>query len=107
MSLTLFIELNQALGEVRNKTALLQRNGTDYDLTFDLFELSRHYESPSVSTKPYVDYLAALLNMFAHLCLNSFWKAIFAMRSIGLDESHILCCTTMDHDTFHVHEALK
>lgn len=84
-----------------------QRNQNQYELIFDLHELTRKYETKGVETWPYVNYICAVVNLYAHMCLSANTQAIKHMAEIGLTEAHILQCIHKDTEKLLIHEKLK
>jgi len=78
-----------------------------YELVFDLHELTKNFEAKGKETWPYVDYICAVVNMYANMCLTANTKAIKQMFEIGLNESHILLCIHKDTDRLNIHEKIK
>ena len=52
---------------------------------------------------PYIDYMAAVINMYSHLCLSRNHHAINKIKEIGLSYEHIISCINNKH----IHEKLK
>ena len=84
-----------------------QRTANEYELIFDMHELTKNYETKGRETWPYIEYICAVLNLYAHMCLSANQKAIKLVQETGLDESHILCCISSDRERLIIHEKLK
>jgi hypothetical protein len=84
-----------------------QRNQNQYELIFDLHELTRNFNAKGKETWPYIEYICAVLNLYSHMCLSANTKAIKQMFEIGLNESHILLCIHRDTDRLIIHEKIK
>ena len=72
-----------------------------------MHELTKNYETKGRETWPYIDYIVAVLNLYAHMCLSANSKAIKLVQETGLDESHILCCISADKERLIIHEKFK
>ena len=107
MDLQHFIDLNPILGEIKDNFNMQQRSANEYELIFDIHELTKNYETKGKETWPYIDYICAVLNMYAHMCLSANQKAIKLVTETGLDEAHILCCISSDRERLIIHEKLK
>jgi hypothetical protein len=70
MSVGMFIERNPILGELQDNFKMTQSTTTEYELIFDMHELSKSYDLKGKETWPYVDYIAAVINLYAHMCLS-------------------------------------
>ena len=84
-----------------------QRNQNQYELIFDIHELTRNYSTKGKETRPYIDYICAVLNLYAMMCLSANVKAIRKMMDIGLNEPHILLCIHKDTERLTIHEQIK
>jgi hypothetical protein len=75
-------------------------------MTWDLHELTKNYSNKGKETWPYVDYICAVVNLYATMCLSANTKAIKLMSEIGLDEATVLLCIHKDSDKLNIHEKL-
>ena len=112
MDMGTFIENNPMLGEITDNFNMQQRDARakQYDPIFDIHELSKNYslgEQSKFNVAPYVQYIGACLNLYAHVCIGGNDAAIKAVIDSGTDESHILCALTADTTRLTVHEQLK
>jgi len=107
MSLDNFIADNPILGETNDHYNMQQKNQNQYEIIFDMHELTKNYGKQGKNTEPYVDYICAVLNMYAHICIGGNASAIKKLQEIGLDEGHILLVTHMDNPTLRIHEKFK
>jgi hypothetical protein len=107
MSLGAFIESNPILGELQDNFKMTQTTEREYELIFDMHELSKSYDIKGKETWPYVDYIATVISLYAHMCLSGNKRAIKCIQETGIDESHILCCISQDNERLVIHEKLK
>jgi hypothetical protein len=98
MDLEKFLENNPTLAQIQDNFNMQQRNQQQYELIFDLHEMTRNYETKGKETWPYIDYICAVINLYAHMCLSANTKAIKQMADVGLDEAHILLCIHEHHE---------
>jgi len=71
MSLNDFLLDNPILSQIQDNFNMQQRNQNQYELVFDLHEMTKRYEMKGLETKPYIDYLCAVLILYAHICLSA------------------------------------
>ena len=76
MSLPEFLENNPILGEIQDNFNMQQRSQNQYELIFDLHEMTRNFETKGKETWPYIDYICAVIQMYAHMCLSGNTRAI-------------------------------
>jgi len=76
MSVGKFIKNNPILGEMTDNFKMTQTTQTEYELIFDMHELSKSYDVKGKETWPYVDYISAVINFYAHMCLSCNLRAI-------------------------------
>jgi len=107
MSLQEFLNNNPILGAVQDNFNMQQRSQNQYELIFDMHELTRNQETKGKETWPYVDYICAVLNLYAHMSLGANVKAIKQLQGIGLDEAHILLCIHRDTERLTINEKIK
>lgn len=109
MSLEEFGRLNPILQENANDFDLVQRQTNQYDMVLDLHDMTRKCSTPGIEMWKYIDYICAVINMYAHVCLSANVKAIQKLKTpaVGLDESHILLCIHHDTDMLIIHEKFK
>jgi len=106
-----FKESNPLLGQIHNTENMHQHNNqkAQFDLIFDLHELTLNYDAAdsSKSTRPFIDYICAVVNLYGYLCLSSNQEAINLVGKTGLTDSHISLCIHKDKETLIIHEKLK
>mmetsp|Transcript_30174 Transcript_30174/g.46117 ORF Transcript_30174/g.46117 Transcript_30174/m.46117 type:complete len:120 (-) Transcript_30174:7066-7425(-) len=107
MTLSDFMQNNPILADIQDNFNMQQRSQNQYELIFDLHEMTKNYETKGKETWPYIDYICAVLNMYAHMCLSSNDKSIKALKGTGIDESFVLCCIHEDTDKLVLHEKFK
>lgn len=107
MDLKTFVSNNPILGQIQDNFNMQQRVQNQYELIFDMHELTKNYETKGKETWPYIDYICAVIKLFGHLCLSANTKAIQAVQETGLDESHVLCCIAPDNERLIIHEKFK
>ena len=107
MTLPEFINQNPILGEIQDNFNMQQRSQNQYELIFDLHEMTRNYETKGKETWPYIDYICAVISLYAHMCLSGNQRAIKEVQQVGLNESHILCCICQDNERLVIHEKIK
>ena len=76
-------------------------------MIFDIHELTKNYNSKGKETWPYIDYICAVVNMYAHVCLSGNVKGIKSLINLGIDENLILCCISSDQRRLVIHEKFK
>ena len=105
MTTNQFKERNPLLGQIHNTENMQQHNNqkAQFDLIFDLHELTLNYEK----TRPFIDYICAVVNLYGYLCLSSNQEAINLVGKTGLTDSHISLCIHKDKETLIIHEKLK
>ena len=106
ISLAAFIDNNPILGENHNYK-MEQKQKPEYEMVLDMHEMTKNAEQNGNDTSPYIDYICAALNMYAHMCFDGNSQAVTMMRDIGLDNEHILLCIHQDQDKLIIHEKLK
>ena len=72
-----------------------------------MHELTKNYETKGKETWPYIDYICAVINMYAHICLSANLRAIKALKDTGIDEGFILCTINQDTERLVLHEKFK
>ena len=60
------------------------------DITFDLTEISNNADY----MMPYIDYVASVINLYAHMCLSRNHIAIKRVKDTGINYDHIICSLT-------------
>jgi hypothetical protein len=70
------MENNPILGQLVDNANRMERNPNAYEMQFDLHELTKNYESRGKETWPYIDYICAVVNLYATMCLSANTKAI-------------------------------
>lgn len=106
LSLAQFIDNNPILGETHNYK-MEQRQKYEYEMIFDLHEMSKNADEEGKETAPYIDYIYSCINMYAHMCMTGNSDAIRLIRELGLDNEHILLCIHEDKEKLIMHEKLK
>jgi hypothetical protein len=75
---------------------------------FDLHELTKNYETKGKETRPYIDYMVSVINLYAHMCIGANQTAIEKIiTKTGINEPFILKATEQDSDTYEIHEKLR
>ena len=69
------------------------------DIVFDLIELSSRAEF----LEPYIDYICAVIRMYAHMCLSRNHVTIKKVKEAGLNYDHISTCIISKS----IHEKLR
>lgn len=72
-----------------------------------MHEMTRNYETKGKETWRYIDYICAVIQLYAHMCLSGNTRAIKEVQGVGLNESHILCCICQDNERLVIHEKIK
>jgi hypothetical protein len=70
MSVGSFIERNPILGEIQDSFKMTQKSTNQYEMIFDIHELTKNYNTKGKETWPYIDYICAVINLYAHVCLS-------------------------------------
>ena len=87
---------------------MIQKGSVQYELVFDFHELTNNYETKEKATWPYIDYICAVVNMYAHMCLGGNTKAIRSIiQMTGIDETFIIQTISQDMESIKIHEKLK
>ena len=67
----------------------------------------KSYCNSPTSSKIYIEYIVAVLNLYGNLCLSSNQKSIKAIQETGLNETHLILCLDRDKKGLKIHEKLK
>ena len=86
---------------------MTQKSTNQYEMIFDIHELTKNYNTKGKETWPYIDYICAVVNLYAHCCLGGNTKAIKHVMNCGIDEGLILCCISQDQRRLVIHEKFK
>ena len=84
----IFFQKNPLLREAYKANMAAATGGDLFDITFDLQDMSQKFET----LMPYIEYMAAVINMYASMCLSRNHYAIAKVKELGLSHEHIITC---------------
>jgi hypothetical protein len=93
-----FLQKNPLLRDVYKPHKAIGTGGGITDTTssicLDLYELTGKNLATNGKLQPYVDYIAAVINLYTHMCLSRNSHAVKKLKEIGLTFDHVVSAVT-------------
>lgn len=88
----MFLRNNPRLREVYR----LNKSGSSPELgasiVIDLYDMTMKNLSSNSKLQPYIEYVAAVINLYCHICLSRNINAVKRLKDLGLTFEHIIAC---------------
>mgnify|MGYP003346291593 CR=1 FL=1 len=81
---------NPLLRDIWKPSGILKDAMNASSIVLDLFELTLKNITSNGRLQPYIDWIAAVINMYSHMCLSRNHIAINNLKEMGLKFNHII-----------------
>jgi hypothetical protein len=61
-------------------------------VVIDLYDMTLKNLSSNSKLQPYIEYIAAVINLYCHMCLSRNLNAVRRLKELGLTFEHIVSC---------------
>ena len=83
---------NPLLRDIWKPSGILKDSMNASSIVLDLYELTQKNIASNGRLQPYIDWIAAVITMYCHMCFSRNHIAINKLKEMGLKFNHVLAC---------------